>query len=210
MRKRSLLLFTACMLAAGMLAGCSSGSEETAAATTQAPQTAAETEAETETETESSSAESEETTSGETTSEETGAEEASAEGGEGKTLVVYFSATGNTERVAQVIAETTGGDLFELEPAAPYTDEDLNYNDDNSRVSQEYADESLRDVELVASTVEGFDEYDNVFIRVSRMVGDCRVAGKYLYRGKRFYRENGDSVLYIRQLRTGGERRIAG
>ena len=164
MRKRSLLLFTACMLAAGMLAGCSSGSEETAAATTQAPQTAAETEAETETETESSSAESEETTSGETTSEETGAEEASAEGGEGKTLVVYFSATGNTERVAQVIAETTGGDLFELEPAAPYTDEDLNYNDDNSRVSQEYADESLRDVELVASTVEGFDEYDNVFI----------------------------------------------
>ena len=85
-------------------------------------------------------------------------------GTEGKTLVVYFSATGNTERVAEMIAETTGGDLFELELSDPYTDEDLNYNDENSRVSQEYADESLRNVELVATTMEGFDEYENVFV----------------------------------------------
>ena len=85
-------------------------------------------------------------------------------GTEGKTLVVYFSATGNTERVAEMIAEATGGDLFELELSDPYTDEDLNYNDENSRVSQEYADESLRNVELVAATVEGFDEYENVFV----------------------------------------------
>ena len=54
--------------------------------------------------------------------------------------------------------------MFELEPADPYTDEDLNYNDENSRVSQEYADESLRNVELVAATMEGFDEYENVFV----------------------------------------------
>ena len=79
-------------------------------------------------------------------------------------LVVYFSATGNTERVAEMIAEVTGGDLFELELAVPYTDEDLNYNDDNSRVSQEHADEGLRNVELVSTTVEGFDEYENVFV----------------------------------------------
>ena len=83
---------------------------------------------------------------------------------EGKTLVVYFSATGNTERVAEMIAEAVGGDLFELEPADPYTAEDLNYNDDNSRVSREYADESLRNVELTAATVDGFDEYETVFI----------------------------------------------
>ena len=83
---------------------------------------------------------------------------------EGKTLVVYFSATGNTERVAEMIAEAAGGDLFELEPADPYTAEDLNYNDDNSRVSREYADESLRNVELAAATVDGFDEYETVFI----------------------------------------------
>ena len=82
----------------------------------------------------------------------------------GKTLVVYYSATGNTEAVANYIADATGGDLFELEPIEPYTDEDLNYNDENSRVSQEYADESLRDVELVSATVEGFDEYENIFV----------------------------------------------
>lgn len=82
----------------------------------------------------------------------------------GKTLVVYFSATGNTESAANYIAQATGGDLFELEPAEPYTDEDLNYNNDDSRVSREHEDESLRDVELVADTVENWDECDTVFI----------------------------------------------
>ena len=86
------------------------------------------------------------------------------EGSTGGTLVVYFSATGNTETAAGYIAQLTGGDLFEIIPADPYTDEDLNYNDDNSRVSQEYADESLRDVELEADTVENWDSYDTVFI----------------------------------------------
>lgn len=56
------------------------------------------------------------------------------EGEEGGTLVVYYSATGNTEQVANYIADITGGDLFELEPADPYTDEDLNYNNEGSRV----------------------------------------------------------------------------
>lgn len=82
----------------------------------------------------------------------------------GNVLVVYYSATGNTEEVANTIAETTGGDLFELEPAEPYTDADLDWTDDNSRVSREYADESLRDVELVSTTVENWDSYDTVFI----------------------------------------------
>ena len=82
----------------------------------------------------------------------------------GNTLVVYFSATGNTEQAATYIADITGGDLFELEPADPYTDEDLNYNNEDSRVSQEYADESLRDVELVSDTVENWDSYDTVLI----------------------------------------------
>ncbi len=154
MRKRGLLLLTACIMTVGILAGCSSNSEETSS-TTQEVQTTAE--AETETKSSSTAAEG-------TTSEEASVEEVSDEGTAGKTLVVYFSATGNTERVAEMIAEATGGDLFELEPADPYTDEDLNYNDDNSRVSQEHADESLRNVELVSTTVEGFDEYENVFV----------------------------------------------
>ena len=82
----------------------------------------------------------------------------------GNVLVVYYSATGNTERVANSIAEATGGDLFEIEPTEPYTDDDLNWNDESSRVSREYEDESLRDVPLVNTTVDGWDDYDPVFI----------------------------------------------
>ena len=82
----------------------------------------------------------------------------------GNVLVVYYSATGNTEDVANYIADATGGDLFEVEPAEPYTDDDLNWTDDNSRVSREHEDESLRDVELVSTDVENWDSYDTVFI----------------------------------------------
>lgn len=82
----------------------------------------------------------------------------------GNVLVVYYSAIGNTERVANSIAEATGGDLFEIEPTEPYTDDDLNWNDESSRVSREYEDESLRDVPLVNTTVENWDDYDTVFI----------------------------------------------
>ena len=92
------------------------------------------------------------------------AEPQSTDSASGNTLVVYFSATGNTEEAAGHIANLTGGDLFELEPVQPYTGEDLNYTDEDSRVSREYADETLRNVELVADTVENWDSYDTVFI----------------------------------------------
>ncbi len=82
----------------------------------------------------------------------------------GKTLVVYYSATGTTANVAQTIADATGGDLFELEPVEPYTDEDLNWSNSDSRVSREHDDESLRDVDLVSTTVDNFDEYDEVLV----------------------------------------------
>ena len=82
----------------------------------------------------------------------------------GKVLVVYYSATGSTKAVAQMIADTTGGDLFEIEPKEPYTNDDLNWSDDNSRVSKEHNDESLRDVELKTTKVENWDSYDTVFI----------------------------------------------
>ena len=81
-----------------------------------------------------------------------------------KTLVVYYSATGNTEEAAGYIAEATGGDLFELEPADPYTDDDLNYGDEDSRVVYEHDNPEARDVELVADTVDNWAEYDRVFI----------------------------------------------
>ncbi len=84
--------------------------------------------------------------------------------GYGNTLVVYYSATGNTEQAATYIADITGGDLFELEPADPYTDADLNYSDDSSRVVREHDNPDERNVELVADTVDNWDEYDTVFI----------------------------------------------
>lgn len=84
--------------------------------------------------------------------------------GSGKTLVVYYSASGNTERVAKAAAEAAGADLFEIVPVEPYTSEDLNWTNDNSRVSREHNDESLRDVELTSTEVAHWDSYDTVLI----------------------------------------------
>ena len=98
------------------------------------------------------------------TSEETSATTEQTSSDLGNVLVAYYSATGNTERGAQTIADATGGDLFAIEPTEPYTDEDLNWNNEDSRVSREHEDESLRDVPLVNTTVENWDDYDTVFI----------------------------------------------
>ena len=151
MRKRGFILMTVCILIVGMLAGCGAGSGQDESQTQSNTGAASENE---------SSAATTEEDSAEVSSEA----ETDGDGTQGKTLVVYFSATGNTERVAEVIADTTDGELFELEPVDPYTDEDLNYNDDNSRVSQEYADESLRNVELVADTVDDWQDVERIYI----------------------------------------------
>ena len=90
--------------------------------------------------------------------------ETETEGSGGKTLVVYYSATGSTENVAKVIADATGADLFELEPVDAYSSEDLDWTDDGSRVNFEHENESERAVELVAATVDNWNDYDTVFI----------------------------------------------
>lgn len=82
----------------------------------------------------------------------------------GKALVVYYSASGNTERVAKDIAEAAGADLFEIVPTEVYTSEDLNWTNPDSRVSREHDDESLRDVPLTTTEVPDWDSYDTVFI----------------------------------------------
>lgn len=100
-----------------------------------------------------------------TTQDQRNTEAVSDTGSEnGKTLIVYYSATGSTKAVANTIAETTGGDLFELEPVEPYSNEDLDWTDESSRVSREYENEDERDVELVSTEVDDWESYDTVFI----------------------------------------------
>ena len=88
----------------------------------------------------------------------------SPESSDKKILVVYFSATGNTKEAAGYIASVTGGDLFELVPTEPYSSEDLDWRDENSRVVYEHDHPDERKVALTATTIDSFNEYDTVFI----------------------------------------------
>lgn len=81
-----------------------------------------------------------------------------------KVLVAYYSATGNTAAVAQTIAETLEADTFVMEPTQPYSDADLNWRDESSRVNDEHNDESLRDIPLQVATPPNFDDYDVVYL----------------------------------------------
>ena len=81
--------------------------------------------------------------------------------GEGSVLVAYFSCTGNTKGIAEVIAEVTGGTLFEIVPKVPYTDADLNYANSDCRANREQRDENARPE--MASEVE-LTSYDVVFV----------------------------------------------
>ena len=75
---------------------------------------------------------------------------------------MYFSATGNTKAVAEEITCLTGADLYEIVPADPYTDEDLNYNNNDCRANQEMNDASARPV--IGSEAMDVSSYDTMFI----------------------------------------------
>lgn len=88
--------------------------------------------------------------------EKTGGEESAA------TLVAYFSATGNTRPIAEYAAEYLAADLYQIVPAQPYTDADLNYNDPNSRTSAEMSDDSARPA--IDGQLASLDPYDVIFL----------------------------------------------
>ena len=79
-----------------------------------------------------------------------------------KTLVVYFSATGNTKALAGTCAKVLGADEFEIVPEKVYTKEDLNYNDEMTRATVEMKDESARPA--IKNKLEGLEKYDTVVI----------------------------------------------
>lgn len=81
---------------------------------------------------------------------------------ESKVLVAYFSATNTTEGVAEHIANGLNADIYEIVPEDPYTDADLNYNDNNSRTTIEMNDPDARPA--ISGSVEDMDQYDIVFI----------------------------------------------
>lgn len=85
--------------------------------------------------------------------------QASSEG-TGKTLVAYYSAQGHTKRVAEAVADELGADLFEIVPEQVYTDADLTWTNEDSRVSREHDDESLRDVPLAQTTLDAWADCD--------------------------------------------------
>lgn len=79
-----------------------------------------------------------------------------------KALVTYFSASGVTAKLAKNLAEAAGADLYEIKPAVPYTNADLNWQDKNSRSSVEMNDKSFRPA--IADTDANIAEYDTIFV----------------------------------------------
>ena len=79
-----------------------------------------------------------------------------------KKLVAYFSASGVTEKMAKTLAEVTGADLFEIQPAVPYTTADLDWMNKKSRSSVEMNDKTARPV--IKNRVEDMTSYDVIFI----------------------------------------------
>ncbi len=108
-------------------------------------------------------------------------------GTEKDTLVVYFSATGTTKRVAEKIANVTGADMYEIVPAEPYSSDDLDWNDDNSRTTTEMNDKDARPE--IGSRDVSLDGYSRIFIGYPIWWGDApRIVStfveKYSFEGK--------------------------
>ena len=81
-----------------------------------------------------------------------------------KTLVVYFSAEGHTKKIAEEIAQNLKADIYEITPERPYSIDDLDWTDPDSRCSRENDDIALRDIELKNPEVPNWHEYERIII----------------------------------------------
>lgn len=79
-----------------------------------------------------------------------------------KVVVAYFSASGVTKKVAEKIAAAVNGDLFQIEPAIAYSEEDLNWMNKNSRSSLEMSDKDFRPAMI--KTELNLSEYDSILL----------------------------------------------
>lgn len=77
-------------------------------------------------------------------------------------LVAYFSASGVTAKVAETLAEAIGADIYEIEPAVPYSKADLDWTNQKSRSSVEMSDPTSRPA--IAGKRDNMDDYDTVFV----------------------------------------------
>lgn len=126
-----------------------------------------------------SASQTEQSSTEENSVESTASMEESVEGGntdapdaqESKVLVAYFSATNTTKGVAEHIANGLNADIYEIVPEDPYTDADLNYNDNNSRTTIEMNDPDARPA--ISGSVEDMDQYTIVFIGYPIWWGDA-------------------------------------
>ena len=101
-------------------------------------------------------------------SEEPAESETSTTGDSSSVLITYFSWSGNTEQVAQIIQQETGGDLFEIAPATPYTDD---YNELLNIAQQEQSDNARPEL---AGQVENWEQYDTIFVGYGQSGGPER------------------------------------
>ncbi len=96
-----------------------------------------------------------------------------------KVLVAYFSATNTTEGLAQQLAAGLRADLYEISPAEPYTEADLNYNDSGSRSTLEMNDPDSRPA--ISGSVENMEQYDIVFVAYPIWWGEApRIVNTFL------------------------------
>ena len=119
----------------------------------------------------------------------------SATGDPGSVLIAYFSWSGNTEQVAQIIRGETGGDLFEIAPATPYTDD---YNELLDIAQQEQSDKARPEL---AGQVENWDQYDTIFVGYPNWWSDAPMA---VYTFLESYDWSGKTLVPFNTSASGG------